>query len=166
MKRLFIDMDGVLAEYKWSGTGEEWNEGHFLSLNPQLSIVEAIRELSGMEEIELYILSTLLPDSNYCKAEKMAWLIRWLPEIPNDRWIFTESGVSKSYAVEHLFHRELSNEDYLLDDYTKNLNDWQESGGTGIKYLNGLNGTNGTWLGFYLDGRAPKEFMVQHLLTV
>ena len=44
----------------------------------------------------------------------------------------------------------INSNDYLIDDYTKNLIDWKQSGGTGIKFLNGINHTNKTWQGLLL----------------
>lgn len=41
----------------------------------------------------------------------------------------------------------ITNQDYLLDDYTKNLIEWKEYGGIGIKYFNGINHTHATWKG-------------------
>ena len=35
----------------------------------------------------------------------------------------------------------------LLDDYSVNLHDWKEKGGSGIKLRNGINGSIGTWKG-------------------
>jgi hypothetical protein len=42
--------------------------------------------------------------------------------------------------------RPIAEDDFLLDDYTKNLIDW-EPPGRGIKLLNGINHSRGTWQG-------------------
>ena len=36
----------------------------------------------------------------------------------------------------------------LIDDFSKNLHRWEAAGGTGIKILNGINATKGTWTGY------------------
>ena len=158
-------MDGVLAEYKWSGKGDEWKQGHFLSLAPDITAIHAVRDLAKWEDVEVYILSALLPDSDFCKAEKMVWLIRYLPEINDDHWIFTKAGIRKPDVVRQLFGG-MNDSFVLLDDYSANLAEWESAGGTGIKYRNGINGRNGTWSGLYVDHRQTKEEMETVLLSV
>ena len=55
-----------------------------------------------------------------------------------------------SNQSDSLYNHQLNSNDYLIDDYTKNLIDWKQSGGTGIKFLNGINHTNKTWQGLLL----------------
>ena len=156
--RLFVDMDGVLAEYKWSGKGEEWRRGHFLSLAPDPAVVKAVRKIAIGNAAEVYVLSALLPDSDWCRPEKAVWLVRYLPEIPEDRWIFTKPGVSKPEAVVALFGT--LEDSILLDDFTANLKQWESAGGTGIKYLNGINGTKGTWQGRAVSSQMLSEEII------
>lgn len=59
----------------------------------------------------------------------------------------------KSVAVPGLIRPD----DYLLDDYTKNLSEW-EPPARGIKLINGINHTNGTWQGDKIQfTHAPEE---------
>lgn len=51
---------------------------------------------------------------------------------------------------------DLKEGDLLLDDYTKNLIDW-EPPGTGVKLLNGINHTNESWRGNTINGVTLDE---------
>ena len=48
----------------------------------------------------------------------------------------------------------------MIDDHTKNLLDWKGAGGTGIKFLNGINHIKGVWQGLLLreDENISKNF--------
>lgn len=75
--RLFIDMDGTLAKFQTVDTLEKlYEKGYFYNLPPNENVVEAIRNIiNNHPEKEVYILSAVLSDSKYAKAEKMHGLI-------------------------------------------------------------------------------------------
>lgn len=149
--RLFVDMDGVLAKFKTVDTLETlYEKGYFLNLAPQDTVVEAVRCLAGDPQIEVYILSSVLSDSSYALAEKNAWLDEHLPEIDREHRIFPPCGEDKKMYIPEGIRQT----DCLLDDYTHNLVLW-EPPARGIKLLNGINHTKGTWQGA----------MVSHELT-
>jgi 5'(3')-deoxyribonucleotidase len=141
-KRLFVDMDGTLAVFKPVDELETlYEQGYFLNLQPQENVVEAIREIiTKHPEIEVNILSAYLSDSEYALAEKNKWLDRYLPEIDSKHRIFVPCGTDKKDGIRNGVRKD----DFLLDDYTKNLNEWQPPA-RGIKLLNGINHTRGTW---------------------
>ena len=89
MKKIFIDMDGTLAEFKPCEKLETlFEEGYFRNLKPQMTVVEAARELIASEEFDVYVLSAVLTDSKYALKEKNEWLDEFLPELPKDKRIF------------------------------------------------------------------------------
>ena len=140
-KRLFVDMDGTLAVFRSVDTMETlYEEGYFANLEPQPDVIDAIAELHGREGFEVYILSAYLSDSKYALAEKNAWLNKYLPFIDDAHRLFVQCGTDKTTVVPGGIGRE----DYLLDDYTANLLAWDPPG-HGIKLLNGINHTKGTW---------------------
>lgn len=141
-QRLFVDMDGTLAVFKPVDEMETlYEEGYFLNLTPQENVVEAIREIvTKHPEIEVNILSAYLTDSKYALQEKNKWLDKYLPEIDKDHRIFVPCGTDKKEGI----REGIRSNDFLLDDYTKNLNEWQPPA-RGIKLLNGINHTRGTW---------------------
>ena len=58
--------------------------------------------------------------------------------------------LDKAEFVETMLHRKLGKMDILVDDHTPNLTRWETAGGTGIKWLNGINGKNGRFEGIRL----------------
>lgn len=143
-KRLFSDMDGTLTVFNPVDTLEKlYEKGYFLNLEPQKNVIGAIRIiLQERKDIEVYILSAVLMDSKHAIKEKNQWLDAMLPEIDQEHRIFLSDGEDKKDYVPG----GVKNTDWLLDDYTKNLLLWG-SAGKGIKLLNGINHTEGTWPG-------------------
>lgn len=141
-KRLFVDMDGTLAEFKQIDALEQlYEKGYFENLQPQMAVVEAVKIISKeCPDIEVYILSAVLSDSQYALQEKNAWLDRYLPEIDKSHRLFPPCGSDKKDVIKD----GITEKDFLLDDYTLNLNAW-EPPARGIKLLNGINHTNGSW---------------------
>lgn len=146
-RRFFVDMDGTLA--KWNNVDMPdilYEEGYFESLEPNNNLVSSIKDLIKEGE-DVYVLSSFLNDSKYALKEKQKWLDKYIPEIDSNKRIFVEYGKKKTDYIEN----EIDTTDYLIDDYTKNLIDWKNAGGTGIKFLNGINHTRKTWQGFLLN---------------
>lgn len=141
-KRLFVDMDGTLAEFKPVDTLEKlYEKGYFANLKPQMAVVGAVRFImQECPDIEVHILSAVLSDSKYALQEKNAWLDQYLPEMDAEHRLFLPCGTDKKEVISG----GVTQNDFLLDDYTVNLNSW-ESPAKGIKLLNGINHTNGTW---------------------
>ncbi len=161
MKTLYVDMDGTLAKWKPVEKFEELYEpGFFLTARTNENVVNAIRGIKLHEpDIEVKILSARLADSPYAEAEKIAWLQRNIPEIPQEDYIFTVCGEPKSKFIS-----EIDRDSFLLDDYTKNLLEWEAAGGTGIKLLNGINHTHGTWQGLSVHHSASPEALRDELM--
>ena len=141
--RLFLDMDGTLAEWRAAAQFEDlYQKDYFFSLAPHQEVVDAVKLLQEqMPELELFVLSAVLPDSEYAIPEKNAWLDKYCPFIAQKNRVFVHNGKSKRDSVPN----GAGALDFLLDDYTKNLNEWGPS--PAIKLLNGVNGTKGTWKG-------------------
>lgn len=151
-KRLFVDMDGTLAAFHHVETFEILlEEGYYRNLEPQQFVVDAVRDIIKKDkDIEVYVLSSYLKESAYALQEKNQWLDQYLPEIDSEHRIFPPVGEDKREFTEQLFYKRtgkyanLGKNDFLLDDYTINLNSW-EPPARGIKLLNGINHTRGTW---------------------
>ncbi|WP_092755450.1 5' nucleotidase, NT5C type [Hydrogenoanaerobacterium saccharovorans] len=142
-KRLFVDMDGTLAVFKPTNRLEAlYEKDYFANLKPIDSVIGAIKLIIKQHpEVEVNILSSYLSDSPYALQEKNEWLDMYLPETNSDkRRIFLPCGQDKKDYVAG----GIKETDYLLDDYTHNLSQW-EPPAKGIKLLNGINHTRGTW---------------------
>ncbi len=140
--RLFVDMDGTLAVFNPVDTLETlYQPGYFSNLEPQDNVVQAVKSIiTTRPEIEVYILSAVLTDSAYAQDEKNEWLDRYLPEVDSAHRIFPPCGADKKDYI----RGGVRDTDFLLDDYTQNLTLWHPPG-QGIKLLNGINHTRGTW---------------------
>jgi|GEM_PF-3137023 len=79
--------------------------------------------------------------------EKKKWLDKYLPGISSSHCLFVPYGINKAEFVETMLHRKLGKMDILVDDHTPNLTRWETAGGTGVKWLNGINGKNGRFEG-------------------
>jgi 5'(3')-deoxyribonucleotidase len=141
-QRLFVDMDGTLAVFTPVDELEMlYQKGYFLNQTPHENVVVAVREIiKNHPEIEVNILSAYLTDSPFALQEKNEWLDRHLPQIDEAHRVFVPCGSDKKEGIAG----GVRPDDFLLDDYTQNLNDWQPPA-RGIKLLNAINHTRGSW---------------------
>lgn len=141
--RFLVDMDGTLAVFTPVDTLETlYEKGYFINLEPHQNVIDAVKHLvKENDDIEVFIMSAVLSDSKYALQEKNEWLDKYLPEIDREHRIFPPCGADKKDYVPD----GIRPSDYLLDDYTKNLASW-EPPAKGIKLLNGINHTKGTWM--------------------
>ena len=142
-RRIFVDMDGTLAEWiENESTDVLYEKGYYENLKPNEFLLQTIKRLINKGE-DIYILSSFLNDSKYALEEKKKWLDRYLPELPENKRLFVKYGDNKTLIIPN----GISKFDYLIDDYTKNLFDWKEAGGIAIKFLNGINNKSKQWQG-------------------
>lgn len=141
-QRLFVDMDGTLAVFTPVDELETlYEKGYFANLEPHDNVIAAVKDImANHPEIEVHILSAYLTDSQYALQEKNEWLDRYLPEIDQAHRVFVPCGSDKKQGIEGGIRQD----DFLLDDYTHNLNDWHPPA-RGIKLLNAINHTRGSW---------------------
>ena len=150
---LFVDMDGTIAKFYHNKKCLEkmYEENYFAKL-PPYAIAKQINDFAKKDTcVEVYILSACV-NSPYCESEKVAWLMKNMPNIKPQNYLFTKVGESKLVkAISCIGDENANNINVLLDDYTKNLEDWEENEGEvisiGIKFLNGMNDTTKTWQG-------------------
>lgn len=162
-QRLFVDMDGTLAVFTPVDTLETlYEQRYFADLKPIAQTLEAVKEIiKNSPEVEVYILSAYLADSDFALREKNEWLDRHLPEIPAERRIFSPCGSDKKDYIPEGIRAT----DCLLDDYTKNLLQWQPPG-KGIKLLNGINHTKGTWQDDRIYYKKASSVLAKNILDV
>lgn len=141
-QRLFVDMDGTLAVFTPVDELETlYEKGYFANLVPHENVVAAVQDIiKNHPEIEVHILSAYLTDSQFALQEKNEWLDKYLPEIDQAHRVFVPCGSDKKDGIDG----GIRPDDFLLDDYTHNLNDWQPPA-RGIKLLNAINHTRGSW---------------------
>lgn len=138
-RRLFVDMDGVLAAFTYTSQENLLAPGYFRNLPPQPRVLRAVSKLCRAG-FDVYVLSAVLNDT--AAEEKRGWLKEYLPDLPEEKIILSPCGEDKSLYVPG----GIREDDVLLDDFTRNLEAWRKHG-TAVKLLNGINGTKGSWTG-------------------
>lgn len=148
-KTYYLDMDGFLVKYDRDAyIGENpiylrKNEHYFLNLDPDRKALEFVDKLHAQSRYtgdELFILTSIAMNGaifNEHFHDKISWIHKWLPYIDINHILI--SVTTKRDAVEYIHNHTLTPHDVLIDDYNKNLKDWQKAGGTAIKYSNGIN---------------------------
>lgn len=158
-KRLFVDIDGTMAEWRKITLVIESEEdrfdvmqklndilltpGYFATLKPQENVIQAIELLSDTYEVfglSCYMKKEGVPNP---KSEKNEWMDKHTPFIDKDHRIFVPDGEDKMLYIPG----GIQIGDSLLDDYSKNLKDASRAGMIAIKLLNDVNGSKGEWYG-------------------
>ncbi|MBQ6105728.1 MAG: hypothetical protein IJL03_07250 [Lachnospiraceae bacterium] len=147
MLHFYFDMDGTLCEWKpCKDLSVLYRPGYFVGLKKQEHVVTLLCDLLDAG-YPCTVLSAVLGEQQ--ESEKRIWLGRVFgdrrPEIPA---IFVPNGSNKSHYVS------ATEETVLLDDHSPNLTKWYSAGGTGIKVLNGFNGSGKNWQGPRVDARG------------
>lgn len=140
-KILCFDMDGTLADFYADDAylDKMFDYGYFRNLKP-LQLATDLAKDKQAKWNDIYIVSACI-SSLWCENEKIAWLKQHLPQIDESHFIFTKTGENKAKAVEQKIGQDHKAKFYLIDDYSVNLNDWEENAENfiGIKFLNGIN---------------------------
>ena len=84
---IFIDMDGTIVEYKIYEGEKQLIEAHedLLNEKPVLPIIDILKEISKIQNIDLYILS--LAKNTKIKEKKKEWLNKYVNFIKPTNWI-------------------------------------------------------------------------------
>lgn len=152
-----FDMDGVVA--KWETIGNPNEKGFFLSRKPEQKMIQLIRELKNSGETVMILSAVYM--NGYASDEKAMWLTNnGLGDIPR---LFVPYGSNKAEAIEEI--KDIFHGNYILvDDYSKNLHEWQAAGHIAVKFRNGINGTHGTWSGYSISRAMGVEEMKRVLI--
>lgn len=132
MKRIFLDLDGTLARFNVRNALERFDKevGFFANLLAYKGI-EIVNELAKTNQ--LFIISA--SPNEQADKDKMIWLKKYLPNINVENITFCRLGQNKAQIIQDKYNITINEECYLLDDYTKNLNEWENFGGKGIKRI-------------------------------
>lgn len=135
MINLFLDLDGTLAKFnsKRNALKRFDNEiGFFANLKPY-KYIEFVNELATKENINVYVISAT-PNSQ-ADFDKTTWINKYLNKIPQQNICFSRLGENKAKVIKDKLNITIDNNCLLLDDYTKNLIEWENLNGIGIKRI-------------------------------
>ncbi|HOO79024.1 MAG TPA: hypothetical protein PLQ04_01415 [Lachnospiraceae bacterium] len=158
-KKIFFDMDGVLVKYVPEHyKGEDpiyFHKGiHFFrKLQEDMtacSLFTALRN-SGYT---CYVLSRVSEPDGCVEehtADKRIWLENHFPDLTDDYIILSTKSKHEALKDRGLAIDKCS---ILIDDFNRNLNEWQTAGGVSVKYINGVNSAD-SFEGIHLSARQP-----------
>lgn len=115
---MFIDMDGTIAEYVVFKEGTITNEtkGVFLNSKPIKIIIDELRKIKDIENIDLYILT--LAKSTIIVEEKKEWLRKYVDFIDENNWIIINKQKGE-YSKENRSHIKADKMEEKLEEYDK-----------------------------------------------
>ena len=151
--RYFFDMDGVLFKFDNTLTTLEplYEEGYFRNLPPHRLAVHCLQEMLMENPEQVYILSHYI-NSPFAEREKREVLQELFPSLDPHNVILVPYGENKT---DHVPLRVKEN-DFLIDDYNKNLVYWRDAGGYAIKFVNDINDRHGSWKGSRVEYDDPE----------
>jgi hypothetical protein len=129
---IYIDMDGVVADYDAIGFKKEKNNDNvYLNKRPIYSSISVLKEISEMNNVTLYILSCTKKDSQ--KEGKIIWLSRNMNFIKKENIILI-SREEKDYMKSCLIKAEFLRNHYEKDKINISIDDAHDV----IKEVNNL----------------------------
>lgn len=143
--KIFLDLDGTLAKFNVRNALKRFdNEKGFFA---KLGAYKGIEHINNMaNEYNLYIISA--SPNEQADIDKMTWLNKYLPNIKKKNIVLCRLGENKAKIIKKALNIDIDNKCVLLDDYTHNLEQWQKSGGIGIKRLTSVaDNSTGKWKG-------------------
>ena len=158
-KKIFFDMDGVLVKYvREHYKGKDpiyFHKGiHFFRYLQEdmtaCSLFTALRNAG----YTCYVLSRVSADDGCVEEhtlDKRIWLNDHFPDLTDDYIILSTKSKHEALKDHGL---EIDENSILIDDFNKNLNEWQTAGGVSVKYINGVNSAS-SFSGRRLSSREP-----------
>lgn len=158
MKKIFLDLDGTLARFNVKNALQRFdNEIGFFA---KLLAYKGIKEINKMAENgNVYIISA--SPNEQADLDKMTWINKYLPALQKSNIVLCRLGENKAKIIESQLNIIIDKDTYLLDDYTKNLTEWESAGGVGIKRLTSVaDNSRGLWQGLTLKNLIELESLV------
>ena len=132
MKKIFLDLDGTLAKFNVKNALKRFdNEKGFFAKLGAYKNIEKINEMAKAGNV--YIISA--SPNEQADDDKMIWIKKYLPNVKIENIVLCRLGENKAKIIENKYNIKIDKNCMLLDDYTKNLIEWETVGGVGIKRL-------------------------------
>lgn len=164
---IYFDMDGVLAKYDWDGYKlnadgimkfEEVGSHYFLHVEPDEVAINFFKLCLKNIPDDTYIITSVSSrqDIRFEQIiDKMTWLHSIVPQFDVGSKFIAVSSNKRDF-VTGIRGMSLNRTDILIDDYNPNLYKWLMTGGTAVKYLNGINSAE-SWKGQTLSATEKAE---------
>lgn len=132
MKKIFLDLDGTLAKFNVRNALKRFdNEKGFFAKLGAYKNIEKVNEMAKAGNV--YIISA--SPNEQADNDKMIWIKKYLPNVKIENIVLCRLGENKAKIIENKYNIKIDKNCILLDDYTKNLIEWETVGGVGIKRL-------------------------------
>ena len=132
MKKIFLDLDGTLAKFNVRNALKRFdNEKGFFAKLGAYKNIEKINEMAKAGNV--YIISA--SPNEQADNDKIIWIKKYLPNVKIENIVLCRLGENKAKIIENKYNIKIDKNCILLDDYTKNLTEWETVGGVGIKRL-------------------------------
>lgn len=158
---VFFDMDGVLARYERHAYEkydpdlpplyEQEDLHYYRTCEPDSAAIALLEYLTGLG-IPCWALTSVKPSIPWARYDKIYWLMKHTRQFDAARRTIIADGDKAQVVKAREKICRLDRGMILLDDFNKNLWDWERAGGTAVKYLNGVNST-GSFDGPHIDAR-------------
>lgn len=166
MIKLFLDLDGTLAKFnsKRDALKRFDNEiGFFANLKPY-KYIEFVNTLALSGEISVYIISAT--PNEQADKDKLTWINKYLNNIPKENICFSRLNENKAKVIKDKLNITIDNNCLLLDDYTKNLIEWQNLNGIGIKRITSkADNSRKLWKGYCLKDLRQLSILINSIVN-
>lgn len=166
MINLFLDLDGTLAKFnsKRNALKRFDNEiGFFANLKPY-KYIEFVNELANNKNVNVYVISATPNDQ--ADQDKLVWIEKYLNNIKKENICFSRIGENKAKVIKDKLNITIDNNCLLLDDYTKNLIEWQNLNGIGIKRITSkADNSRGFWKGHCLKDLRQLSILINSIVN-
>lgn len=146
--KIFLDLDGTLARFNVPNALNRFkSEPNFFRNLKAYKGIEIIDRMAQAQD--LYIISA--SPHFHADWDKLVWIKKYLPHIKNKNIVLCRIGENKARVIKKELNIDIDSSCILLDDYTRNLEQWQQLGGIGIKRLTAVaDNSTGKWKGLTL----------------
>ena len=166
MINLFLDLDGTLAKFnsKRNALKRFDNEiGFFANLKPY-KYIEFVNTLALSGEVSVYIISAT--PNEQADKDKLVWIKKYLNQINDKNICFCRLNENKAKVIKDKLNITIDNNCLLLDDYTKNLIEWQNLNGIGIKRITSkADNSRKLWKGHCLKDLRQLSILINSIVN-
>lgn len=122
---IFVDMDGVIADYDNDPNFDKYVKGFYLKKRPIKTTINIFKEISTIPNVDLYLLSGHAgEDKIYKEEEKKTWIEKNAPFFKKENRIFNSprvfdnesNRIGKAKSIEKILEDNLYDNVFQIDD--------------------------------------------------